>query len=285
VFRQCSLNSHRSSSRLARASLSTHSTARQVGTGGRPPRHRRRSRIAGHPSYPVLGRRQAAPPMHLLLIQYCRQQSSFTESNPRLAPPPSCAFDACQRQQTRPQSNRRVIGSSPIGGAKLQVSGVVGATVESEAHTQPTVFPSEGRRPPSRGSRRTAAGRTEAVRPHELGRLCAGLVVGHQVRYAIRPKPVLRWLSSTRRVVFVRDGSLAGSNRQLPRRRWKRTDGLESGGLQLHPYDQAVLPPEGGLSRSGASGRRPFRFLHPVRAGDHPGSSAVGCLAEIVDEA
>lgn len=110
MFRQCSLNSHRSSSRLARASLSTHSTARQVGTGGRPPRHRRRSRIAGHPSYPVLGRRQAAPPMHLLLIQYCRQQSSSTESNPRLAPPPTCAFDACQRQQTRPQSNRRMKG-------------------------------------------------------------------------------------------------------------------------------------------------------------------------------
>ena len=54
---------------------------------------------------------------------------------------------------------------------------------------------------------------------------------------------------------------------------------------QLYPYDQGVLLREGGLSRSGASGRRPFRFLHPVRAGDHTESSAVGCLAEIADEA
>jgi len=67
-FRQCSPDSYTSSSRLVSASVSTDSTARQVGTGGRPARHPRRSRIAGHLPHPVLGRRQVDPPMHLLLI-------------------------------------------------------------------------------------------------------------------------------------------------------------------------------------------------------------------------
>ncbi len=123
--------------------MSRDSTARQLGTGGRPARHRRRSRAAGHRPQPVLGRRQLPHP--------CIQYSSNTAVNSRspvsrtldsLRPRPARATPASASKQDRDQ-----IAGSPVlryGWSSGHSAGEVVAADESvglDSVSSPSVHP------------------------------------------------------------------------------------------------------------------------------------------------
>ena len=170
---QCSAsaapNLHTSSSRLESASLSTYSAARQVGTGGRPARDRRRSRVAGQLLQPVPVTPPGCP-AHASLTHPIMPSTAVVH---RTQPAARSAFDL--RIQRLPASaNKTAI--------KSQVTCVLDPGVPSDAQIggSPAALRRRRRQDWSSGHQRRGRGRGRAGRPWQCSRLRFARVPRHR---------------------------------------------------------------------------------------------------------
>ncbi len=95
---------------------------------------------------------------HASFIRHRRRRPASAVHGRRHAGFLGCAFNADQ-PPTTPRSNRRVIGSSPIGGAPPQVNGVVGDPGPGRRPTSERATPALASSRASAGRRRPCAGR------------------------------------------------------------------------------------------------------------------------------